>query len=236
MFGVISILIIPTIIVLPIIIAFIYKYFYNKHINSGTGKKWISPLAVGLISFLVLTIAAITSVSVAFVAYKANPEYSMEIDTSQNNSVTLTEEEFKDSAFTAFNGRGVSGYKLENKRQKDFDYQLYSKVNGGPVSMPDYVIIINYTGENNYNTVMAKYRINDKWGGSFLGVQLDKSAKSKYYAVIDGTNIAFKDKNGKEIEVKHKLSYSLELCSETNSEPMINGEAVPVATFEIELN
>ncbi|MBE6816478.1 MAG: hypothetical protein E7520_02100 [Ruminococcaceae bacterium] len=234
MFGVINILIIPTIIVLPIIIAFIYKYFYNKHINSGTGKKWISPLAVGLISFLVLTIVAITSVSVAFVAYKANPEYAMEIDTSQNTSVTLTEEEFNDSAFTAFNGRGVSGYNLENKRQKDFDYQLYSKVNGGPVSMPDYVVIITYTGSEEYNSAFAENGIREKTGGSSEGVSVEKS--EKYYAIIDGTNIAFKDRDGKEIEVKHKLSYSLKLCSETNAEPMINGEAVPVATFEIELN
>ena len=220
-------LVIPAIIVIPVIIALVYKCFYNRHINSGTNKKWISPFAVGIISFLVLTIAVVATVSVAFVSYKASPERAMEIDTTKNNSVTLTEEEFNDSAFTAFNGRGVSGYKLENKKQDDFDYQIYSKISGGPVSMPDYVMIITYTGEKEYRSAFAENTITDKSGSFSQGNNIEKS--TKYYVFIDGTNIVFKDKDGKKILVKHKLGYSLKLCSKI-------GESEPVASFEIELD
>ena len=234
MFGIISVLIIPAFIFLPIIIALIYKIFYNKHINSGKGRKWISPLSAGLISFIVLTIAAVAAVSAAFVSYKFSPERYLEMDTTKNTSVTLTEEEFKNSAFTAFNGRGVSGYKLENKKTDDFDYQLYSKVNGGPVSMPDYVIIITYTGDKEYASAYAENKVIDKSGGSSQGEGIAKS--KKYYAVIDGSNIVYKDKNGKTVDIKYSLSYSLKLNSETDEKLIINGEIQPVAEFEIELN
>lgn len=224
-----ALLIVLAVILLPVIITLIYTVFYNKHINKGSGKKWLPPFAVGIISFFAVSLLTVVTAFVSFTAYKNSPTREISVDYADNYFKTFTQEEFNGTAYTAFNGRGVSGYRLVNKSSDDFDYQIYTKVSGGPSASSDVVMIIKYTGSDDYKSARAEYKVNDKYGAAANAEYLEKS--QVYYVILDDTVVTYKDKNSNTLNIDYDLVYTLGLYK--SGADADNEDEEPVAAVSI---
>ncbi len=219
-----NLLLIPIIIIISFIIATIYKFFYNKHINSNSSKKWVSPLFIGVLSFVLFTIIII-------IAFSHGDTYN-NVHVSQPFSITLTESDFNKSEYSEykkFNGLAVDGYTLINKKQKDFRYQLYTKKENGQGFEPDFVIIITYTGDKTIKSVFAENSIHDKTGGSSWGSSVEKS--SRYVAIIN-KDVVYTNENGDILNIKNKHIYRLKLYDKNTNDCNIK----PVSEFVLRLD
>ena len=219
-----NLLLIPIIIIISFIIATIYKFFYNKHINSNSSKKWVSPLFIGVLSFVLFTIIII-------IAFSHGATYNS-VHVTEPFSITLTELDFNKSEYseyTKFNGLAVDGYTLINKKQKDFRYQLYTKKENVQDSEPDFVIIITYTGNETIKSVFAENSIRDKTGGSSWGSSVEKS--SRYVAIIN-KDVVYTNENGDILNIKNKHIYRLKLYDKNTNDFNIK----PVSEFVLRLD
>ncbi len=218
-----NLLLIPTIIIISFIIATVYKFFYNKHINSNSSKKWVSPSIIGVLSFVLFT-------TIIIIAFSYGVSYN-DVHISEPFSITLTEQDFNKpeySEYTKFNGLAVDGYTIINQKQKDFTYQLYTKKENGQDLEPDFVIIITYTGDKTIKSVFAENSISDKTGGSSWGTSIEKS--SKYIAIIN-KDVVYTNENGDILNIKNKHIYKLKLYNKKTNDFDIK----PISEFVLRL-
>ena len=224
--------------VLTAIVTVIYVILYNRHINSGKGKKWISPLSVTLITFLVTSVLALGGITAAgFLAYKPTEQnYSVAIDMDCFEAF-LPSEEFETSEYTTFNGGEVSGYKLEDKSKGDFECQLYTKTDSTLTDKPDYFVIVNYKGKKQHNLAYAETIIDTRYNGTGQGIELAMDNSDKYYAAINNDDIRFTDEKGNEKDVPYDLLFILNLYNiDYDATPVSYSSGDYIEQFKLKLN
>lgn len=176
---------------IPFCAAMIYKMFYNRHLNSALevgegakGRRWLSPLAVGLLTLAAEVLALI--ICVMLFSVNAKSSY-VEIDSTQNTSGTYTQEEVAGGPYAVFDGREVKGYDLEKDRDGDFSYSLYTAKGKTGDMLPSYILAVEYKGEKKATDAYMETGFEGKDGASSEGEVKDLS--DKYYAVIDTDNV-----------------------------------------------
>ena len=192
--------------VIPVVVALIYRGSYNRHLNEqlngqleGTQvRRWISPLALGLIIFLVEVILVVGITVIGMVRFSA-ARGSGSVDFGLNNTSTYTDEDVPEE-ITVFDGSDVDGYLKLEGNDGDFHYTAYKLDSGKEIQEADYVLCIDYNGDSKASEAYASATFDISGSGSALGAQLN--ASDRYYAVIDVGTIVLKDiitKDGKEI-------------------------------------
>ena len=189
--GMIIILLIVGAGLIPFCAAMIYKMFYNRHLNSALevgegakGRRWLSPLAVGLMTLAAEVLALIICLMLFNVNAKSN---YIEIDSTKNVSGTYTQEEVAGGPYAVFDGREVKGYDLEKNKDGDFEYSLYTADGETGDMLPSYILVVEYKGDKNVTDAYSETAYEGKSGASSEGVVNDSS--EKYYAVIDTDNV-----------------------------------------------
>ncbi len=176
---------------IPFCAAMIYKMFYNRHLNSALevgegakGRRWLSPLAVGLMTLAAEVLALIICVMLFSVNTKSN---YVEIDSTQNVSGTYTQEEVAGGPYAVFDGGEVKGYDLEKNKDGDFAYSLYTAKGKTGEMLPSYILVVEYKGDKKVTDAYCETGFEGKDGASAEGEV--KDASGKYYAVIDTDNV-----------------------------------------------
>ncbi len=189
-----SIFILPAILLamllIPVVVALIYKGSYNNHLNQMMtgdvmGKKWISPFALGAIIFLVEVLILVGSFGLFMVNTKTNSK--TEIDASDNYSWTWPEGEVPEGEYREFDGDPVEGYDILNRDEGDFHYTVYKRTSPGEENDPEYAICINYTGDGDVKSYMAITQFADNSGASGFGN--NGTAADRYIGVIDTQHV-----------------------------------------------
>ncbi len=189
-----SIFILPAILLamllIPVVVALIYKGSYNNHLNQMMtgdvmGKKWISPFALGAIIFLVEVLILVGSFGLFMV--NTNTNTKTEIDASDNYSWTWPEGEVPEGEYREFDGDPVEGYDILNRDEGDFHYTVYKRTSPGEENDPEYAICINYTGDGDVKSYMATTQFADKSGASGFGN--NGTAGDRYIGVIDTQHV-----------------------------------------------
>ena len=194
------------IILLTIIIVVIYILLYNKHINSSNNKRWASPLKVCVITLLSLLVISIITSIFRFVNESHN-----EITYGDTEAIIYNEQDIKNSEYTNFNGQNIDGYEVTNENSNNFNYSLYKKIDKQSESMPNYIIILTYTGNKNYKSAFSGLSISTKTGSSKEGEVVEKS--EKYYIIIFD-DVTIKDDNNNILDVNYNIVYQFKLYDE----------------------
>ena len=205
---VLFLLAIAVLIIIPVIAALIYNSSYNRYLNEhmadGTmPRKKITPLALGIIIFLIEIILMVGITVIGIVVFRANVggNTEMHTDFSENFSTTYTQENVPDE-YAVFNGAEVEGYdKLEyNSDDGDFHYFVYKRGDGVSDEKAAYVLCVEYKGKAAYNSAMSNIGFTDKDGGQSVGIVNEKS--DRYYGVVDLGRVIYRkviNKDGKQM-------------------------------------
>ena len=178
------------ILIIPILAALIYKGSYTRHLNEQmeTGvvsKKWLSPLAVGLIAFLIEILFIVGCFSLFMVRNNSTAGYHdyIEIDAKDNQSWTFSTDEVKDTEFSVFNGELVENYAMTEGAEGDFYYYAYHRM-AGPEDMPEYALLVEYRGDKEVNSFVGNTSFGHEPNTVFLGNGTENSGDGKVVAII----------------------------------------------------
>ena len=183
--------------IIPVVVALIYRGSYNRHLNEqlnsdGTMRKWISPVALGLIIFLAEVIIMVGITAIGIINYSAvikGSGNSSSVDFSDNRTQTYLPGELPEE-YAVFDGSEVEGYLKEEREQDGFHYTAY-KLNGGEeIGDADYMLIIDYDGKAIYNQASSSVEFEIGDGSAGQGTMVDKS--DRYYVVIDLGRIIYR--------------------------------------------
>lgn len=216
----------------PLLIALVYKAFYNRHINSGSERRWPSPFAVAVGG------CCVQAVILCAIALLANLLYARDTGVSIRSETMIeafTQENCSSPAYSAyqrFDGQEVDGYTRESGRQGAFTYCVYRRTDADE-SGADYVVIARYDGDAAYNMASVEEVVNSRSGGAASAISLEKS--QTYYAVIGGEP-AFFDEAGNAVKAGYDWTYRLALYETDVSDAgcAIDSED-PVAELRISL-
>lgn len=212
--------------IIPVVVSLIYKGSYNRHLNEqlngeGTARKWISPLALGLIIFLieVILVVGITVIGViTFSPIRTEGSTYGGVDLSDNHTESWVSGELPDE-YAIFDGKDVNDYSMVRSDRDDFSFYTYKFVGEDKIGDADYVIIADYKGDARYNQAISNVSFLVSGTSFTMGTSLDGS--DRYYCIIDLDSIVYRDvtvnedgQTTNEIIVKPKdieVSYNLDL-------------------------
>lgn len=216
----------------PLVIALVYKVFYNWHINSGSKRRWPSPLAVAVGSCCVFAVILCGIVLSANLLYARGMGVILQTETE---IMAFTQEDNGSpvySAYQRFNGEEVDGYARESGQRDGFVYCVYRRTDADGSGV-DYVVIARYDGDAAYSMAAAEEIVDSRSGSAASAVTLEKSRT--YYAVISGEP-AFFDEEGNAVKADYDWTYRLALYEPDVSDAgcAIDSED-PVAELRISL-
>lgn len=204
--------------VLPAVIAVIYRKSYNKHannqlINADTSKKkktWLPPLGVLLISYGVSFTLFLPALWMIFVAWAVVGG----LDASYNSVFTRTDTYPGDA-----DGNAKYGYTLEENDKGNFHYYLYTKKKENTESGSDYILIVDYKGDKEIKsyvqTALFSEVSSDGNIDEFIDCEYNYGEGTRYYADI---NTAYTPEYEDEA-VHTRVIYRLEMLSKDITNP-----------------
>lgn len=188
--------------IIPVVVALIYRGSYNRHLNEqlngdGTIRRWISPLALGLIIFLAEVIIMVGVTVIGMINYSAltGNSSSGEVDFSDNLTESYLPQDLPEE-YAVFDGGEVEGYAKEERDQDDFHFIAYKHVDGDKIGNADYVICTDYMGDAVYSQVTSNVQFGTKDGSYGIGTSLEKS--NRYYCIIDLGGVVYRNVTNKD--------------------------------------
>ncbi len=182
--------------IIPVVVALIYRGSYNRHLNEqlnsdGTMRKWISPVALGLIIFLAEVIIMVGITAIGVINYSAlnRDSDNSAVDLSDNRTETYLPGDLPEE-YAVFDGSEVDGYLKEEREQDGFHYYAYKLNSGEKIGDADYMLVIDYNGKAIYNQASSSLQFEIGDGSVGQGIMVDKS--DRYDVVIDLGKIIYR--------------------------------------------
>ena len=223
------------VLVLPAVIAVIYRKSYNKHannqlINTDKSKKkktWLPPLGVLLISYGVSFTVFLPVLSMIFMAWAVVGGLEM----SYNSVFTRTDYYPGDA-----DGSAKYGYTLEENDKGNFHYYLYTKKKENTEYGSDYILIVDYKGDKEIKSyiqtaLFSESSLNGN-ADEFIDCEYNYGEGTRYYAEINTTYTPeYEDE-----AVHTRVIYKLEMLSKDITNPNNAGyEEYCEDTFVLEI-
>lgn len=203
--------------VLPAVIAVIYRRSYNKHANAqlmnsmNTSKKkktWLPPLGVLLICYGVSFTVLFPILYVLFGIFLVIGELGMSY-----NSVYTHEDYYPGDA----NGSARYGYVLEEHDKGNFHYYLYTKKKENTEDGSDYILIVDYKGDKEIKSYLRTALFSEVSSGRYIESYTESGCNygsNRYYTEI---NTAYEPVGDEAVHTR--VIYKLEMLSKDITDP-----------------